>query len=170
VRLQAKRAGRSAFAPDEAIDPRAIREAALGLLARRDHATHELERKLMERGFDVAAITPVLAELAAEHFLDDERYVEHFVAYHAARGQGPMRIAAELRQVGIPAESVDRQLGAIADWRERARTVRRKKFGAGLPKDFKGRARQARFLEYRGFLADHIRAALEGEIEGVVPP
>jgi len=170
VRLQAKRAGRAALEPEEAVDPRAIREAAVGLLARRDHATRELERKLQERGFDAEAITAVLTELTAQHFLDDERYVEHFIAYHAARGQGPMRIASELRQVGVTAESIDRQLGAVADWRERARTVRRKKFGAGLPKDFKGRARQARFLEYRGFLADHIRAALEGDFEGAIAP
>jgi len=170
VRLQAKRAGRAALEPEEAIDPRAIREAAVGLLARRDHATRELGRKLEERGFNAEVIAVVLAELTARHFLDDERYIEHFVSYHAGRGQGPVRIAAELRQVGVAAESIDRQLDAVADWRERARGVRRKKFGAGLPKDFKGRARQARFLEYRGFLADHIRAALEGDFEGAIPP
>jgi regulatory protein len=170
VRLRAKRAGRAALEPEKAIDPRAICEAAVGLLARRDHATRELERKLQERGFNSEAITAVLTELTAKHFLDDERYTEHFVAYHAARGQGPVRIAAELHQVGVAAESIDRQLDTTADWRERACAVRRKKFGVALPKDFKGRARQARFLEYRGFSADHIRAALDGDVEGAVAP
>jgi regulatory protein len=163
VRLQAKRPGRGALEPQEAQDPRAVRTAALKLLARRDHGTRELERKLDDRGFEAEAIGTVLRELASQRFLDDERYIEHFVSYHAARGQGPLRISAELRQLGVDAESIERQLGAAAGWHERARAVRRKKFGTGLPKDFKGRARQARFLEYRGFSADHIRAALASD-------
>ena len=32
-----------------------------------------------------------------------------------------------------------------------------------LPKDWKERSRQARFLQYRGFSTDHIRAVLEGD-------
>ncbi len=164
MRLQAKRARRAALEPEAAVDPRAIREAALGLLARRDHATHELGRKLKERGFDAVAIAPVLAELAANRFLDDERFAEHFVSYHAARGQGPVRIGAELRQLALSADVINRHLEAAVDWRELARRARRKKFGAAVPRDFKARAKQARFLEYRGYSAEQIRAALEGEV------
>jgi regulatory protein len=160
VRRQAKRE-RTA---DAATDPLAIREAALGLLARRDHAARELERKLQERGFDRQAVGAVLQELADEHLLDDERYVEHFVAYHITRGQGPARIGAELRQLQLPADIINRHLDAVADWREHARVVRRKKFGATIPSNYSARARQARFLQYRGFATDHIRAALEGDV------
>jgi regulatory protein len=163
VRLRAKRAGRP-LEPEAARDPRSIRQAALGLLARRDYATSELERKLKERGFDAPAIGSVLEELAAQRLLDDDRFIEHFVSYHTARGQGPIRIAAELRQRSVPFESIDRHLDAVSDWHERARAARRRKFGSGVPKDFKSRARQARFLEYRGFSAEHIRAALEGDV------
>lgn len=162
MRLRAKPT-RRALEPETARDPSAIRQAALNLLARRDYATAELERKLRARGFEVAAIGRVLQELAASRLLDDERFVEHFVSYHASRGQGPIRIALELRQRWVAAESIDRHLDAVSDWSERARSARRKKFGAAVPKDFKSRARQARFLEYRGFSAEHIRAALEGE-------
>ncbi|HZF17353.1 MAG TPA: regulatory protein RecX [Steroidobacteraceae bacterium] len=164
MRLQAKRARQAALEPEEAVDPRAIREAALGLLARRDHATRELERKLEARGFETQAIAAVLTELAARRFLDDERYVEHFVSYHAGRGQGPIRIAAELRQLSLPAGIIDRHLDAVPDWPGQARAARRKKFGAAVPKEFRARAKQARFLEYRGFSAEHVRAALEGEV------
>ncbi len=31
-----------------------------------------------------------------ERLLDDSRFAEHFVAYHANRGQGPVRIAHKL--------------------------------------------------------------------------
>ena len=43
-----------------------------------------------------------------------------------------------------------------------ARAARARKFGPELPKDWKERSRQARFLQYRGFSTDHIRAVLEG--------
>jgi regulatory protein len=38
-----------------------------------------------------------------------------------------------------------------------AETARHKRFGAPLPQDFAGRARQARFLQQRGFSAEQIR-------------
>lgn len=165
MRLRAKRPGRATPAPEEAGSPGAVRQAALALLARRDHATGELARKLRERGFESQAIAAVVEDLAAGRFLDDERFVEHFIAYHAGRGQGPHRISAELRQAGVSAETVSRQLKTAVDWRESARVARRKKFGSAVPRDFKSRARQARFLEYRGFSSDHIRAALDGDVE-----
>ena len=161
MRRQAKRE-RTA---EEAIDPRAIKRAALGLLARRDHSAGELERKLREQGFAGESIAPVLADLSTKRFVDDERYLEHFIAYRMARGQGPARIRAELRPLGLPQDSIERHLDAVTDWPAQARKVRDKKFGAELPRDYRARAKQARFLEYRGFSAEQIRAALEREVE-----
>jgi regulatory protein len=37
--------------------------------------------------------------------------------------------------------------------------VRRAKFGLQIPTSWVQRARQARFLQYRGFSSDHIRSA-----------
>ena len=164
MRLRAKHARREPLDPESASDPRSIRKAALEMLGRRDFSAGELERRLAERGYDAGAVAPVLQELAGKRFLDDERFVENFISYHAARGQGPIRIAVELRQRSVPSESIERHLDAVTDWRERASLARRKKFGSGIPHDFKARAKQARFLEYRGFSAEHIRAALAGDV------
>ena len=46
------------------------------------------------------------------------------------------------------------------DWVETARLARRRKFGVSPPADFRERAKQARFLQYRGFSAEQVRAAL----------
>jgi regulatory protein len=43
--------------------------------------------------------------------------------------------------------------------------ARRKRFGAELPGDMQERARQARFLQQRGFSMEDIRKALKGDIE-----
>jgi regulatory protein len=46
------------------------------------------------------------------------------------------------------------------DWGALARNVRLRKFGANVPDDFREKARQMRFLQYRGFEQDQIRAAI----------
>jgi regulatory protein len=43
-----------------------------------------------------------------------------------------------------------------------------RRFGAEVPQDWPERARQSRFLQYRGFSNDHIASALDGS--GADPP
>ena len=76
-----------------------------------------------------------------------------------------MRIAAELRQRGIAPELIEAALASGPDWRALARKVCRAKFGLQPPGSWAERARQARFLQYRGFSSDHIRAATGAEAE-----
>lgn len=146
-------------------DPQALRAAALTLLARRDWLTSELGAKLREAGGDGQVIADVIAELMAERFLDDARYAERYVASRAERGQGPLRIAADLGSLGAPRELIEAALRSGPDWRAVAREVRRRKFGAAPPDSWAERARQARFLQYRGFSSDHIRAATGADLE-----
>ena len=142
----------------DADQPSAARLAAVALLARRDYSAAELSRKLAERGFSPDTARGVVAELAASGSLNESRYVEAYVRSHAARGQGPVRIGADLRRNGVPEALIGQGLEP-QDWVESARKVRRAKFGAKAPQNWSEKARQARFLQYRGFSADHIRAA-----------
>ena len=135
----------------------------MALLARRDFTSQELRAKLEAKGFATAATAVVIADLARAGLLNDGRYAQNYVAYHAGRGQGPLRIAAELRQRGLAAELIEAALAAGPDWGALARKVCRAKFGPQPPDSWAGRARQARFLQYRGFSADHIRAATDVE-------
>jgi regulatory protein len=137
-----------------------VRVAAVALLARRDFASGELAEKLRADGYDRDAIADVVAELIEERVLNDPRYAEHYVAYHAQRGQGPSRIRQELRGLGVPDETVQAALEAGPDWHSLARDVRQRKFGTEVPEDWAEKSRQARFLQYRGFSTDHIRSAL----------
>ena len=54
---------------------------------------------------------------------------------------------------------VDAALAQQVDWAGLARRLCRAKFGAKIPGSWREKARQMRFLQYRGFSADHIRAA-----------
>jgi regulatory protein len=131
-------------------DPNHSYDFAVTLLARRDYSSGEMTRKLEERGYLEHAVVPVVEELLASNKLNDERYSQNFVAYRARRGHGPSTIDEAVKGDEAP------------DFRARARTVRARKFGPDIPNDRKERARQARFLQYRGFSTDHIRAVLEG--------
>jgi len=142
-------------------DERTVRTAALALLAGRDFGRTELVRRLARRGYPESVVDGVVEALVAERLLSETRFVEQFIRQHAGRGHGPARIRAELRERGVPEADVDAGLEAAGeDWGAVARDVRRRRFGLSPPGDYAERARQARFLQYRGFSADHIRAAL----------
>ena len=151
---------RKAADPEHAHDSGAAHSAALALLSRRDHASDELRERLQAKGYDSAVSATVIAELMASGTLNDARFAGNYVAYHAERGQGPVRIGADLKARKLPGELIDAALGEAGDWHARARMVRRRKFGRAPPESWREKSRQARFLQYRGFSSDHIRAAL----------
>ena len=137
----------------------ACRKLAMDLLARREHSRLELERKLAARGFDRALVGDVLATLETDGLLSAERFAQSFVASRYARGQGPLRIRQDLAERGAAAAAacID---DSRFDWSALAKEVRIKRFGAGPPASLKEKAKQIRFLEYRGFGQEQIRHAL----------
>ena len=130
-------------------------------MARREHSRRELERKLTHKGLEQDDISSALDELADEGLQKDGRYADTFIRSRAARGYGPRRIEQELKQRGVEQSLVRSALqSAEVDWDELACDTRRKKF-RGKPGDAQERAKQMRFLEYRGFDAAQIRQALK---------
>jgi regulatory protein len=97
--------------------------------------------------------------------LDDDRFLENFLLYHAGRGQGPLRVRAQLRRHGLDGARVEASLGAYPDWLAQLHKARQKKFGAQPPNNYADRQRQARFLTYRGFTSAQIRTALGVDVE-----
>lgn len=144
----------------------AARLAALRLLNRRDHPAAELCARLADRGFAPEVARAAVDGLARERLVDDARFAEHFVASHAERGRGPLRIAQELQERGVARDLVERTVDAGSGaWRERCIALRCRRFGAAAPVEWRERGRQARFLTNRGFSAEQVRAAV-GEFIG----
>ena len=134
----------------------------MDLLSRREHSRLELERKLTERGFGAECVNSVLERLQEDNLLNEARFVESFVCARVGKGQGPARIYAQLSQRGVDMSRARAWVEqADINWSSLAAGVREKRFGPGRPQDFKARARQVKFLEYRGFDRQQIDAALE---------
>ena len=138
------------------------REQALRLLARREHSRLELRRKLASRGYADAVAESVVARLAADGLQSDERFAQGRVRSAVAKGQGPLKIRADLRDRGVNAEVLAMALDAVTEWSAIARRALAKRFGEAMATDGAERARRARFLEARGFSDEVIRETLGG--------
>ena len=142
---------------------KSLRHKAMDLLARREHSALELRRKLEAKGNPAEAVVAVVEELQHEGLVSDERFTEAFVRYRQNSGHGPLRIQLELRERGVSDELSSAYLDfADRQWLTLAEQVRSKRFGTAAPKDYQERARQARFLQYRGFTSDQTRRVLAG--------
>ena len=138
--------------------PSDIRRAAMDLLARREHARAELIQKLRRRFPSCPEwIDEAVGRLADENLQSDARMAEAFVRSRVNRGQGPLRIRAELRGKGIADDMIDLSFDECGvNWHSVAERVYHKRFGHEAPSDAKERAKRLRFLQGRGFTFDHV--------------
>ena len=133
----------------------------MDFLARREYGHAELVGRLQAAGFTQPVAAEAVDALAADGLQDDRRFASSFLSARVSRGSGPLRIASALKERGVAAPIVDQALAQCdADWNALARGVRAKKYGLDAPDSYKEKARQMRFLQYRGFDMEHIRYAL----------
>ena len=138
----------------------ALRVAALRLLTRRDHSRAELKVKLAADAESDEQLDTVLDVLQAECLLSDRRYARARIVARAGR-YGDARLKQELRQHGVGDDDIAAALPEGGDEMLRCRAVWERKFRE-LPQELKERARQTRFLQYRGFSGEAIRSVMRG--------
>lgn len=128
------------------------------LLSRREHSEQELKAKLLSRDVPAACVASVLADLKQRGYLSDRRFTEMFVRSRMQRGQGPVKIRQELCARGVTDDVIEQYLDpSDRMWESVLRKAWSKKFGEAVPGDYKEWAKQARFLQSRGFTAQQIR-------------
>ncbi|MDG2289171.1 MAG: regulatory protein RecX [Woeseiaceae bacterium] len=140
--------------------PKEARKKAMDFLARREYGQAELIKKLSDKGYIRKIVEAAVVALTSEGLQSDDRFAEAFVQSRINQGKGPVRIRLDLSQRGISDAVTEMAIDeSAADWHGLALNVRFRKFGASKPKDFKAKAKQMRFLQYRGFEQDHIQSA-----------
>jgi regulatory protein len=136
---------------------KSIYERAIAYLARREHSSSELRLKLVKVGFESTDIDDVLKKLSENNLQSDSRFAENYLRYRSNRGYGFQRIRQELKEKGVSTDIISEALEqAEIDWFTLAIEVRCKRFGENIPDDYKDRAKQQRFLQYRGFSHEQI--------------
>ena len=141
----------------------AVRRTAMDLLARREHGRVELTRKLRQRGALPEMIDTALDRLTEEGLLSESRYLESFVSYRSRSGYGPLRIREELTQRGLQRTDIELALRESGiNWQEQLEDTWRRKFSGHLPIDARERAKQGRFLSYRGYSMEMISRLFSG--------
>ena len=127
-----------------------LKSRAMRLLARREHSRLELKRRLAAYATQGDDIEALLDDLASRGCLSDARYAEQSIRSHARRF-GPLKLARELRSHGVDDETIAAGFRAAgADGASSIERVWRSRFRLS-PADERERARQARFLQGRGF-------------------
>jgi len=140
-----------------------IRLAAMNLLARREHSVRELRNKLQRRFPDDEKIDAQLSQLIAQRLQCDVRFAQSYARLRISRGYGPIRLREELRERGVSEADVAAAMDEMEiDWCAVAADVMRKKFGMRDAIDLQEKARRARFMQYRGFAAEHYKWLQKG--------
>jgi regulatory protein len=138
----------------------ALKARALRLLSGREHSRVELTRKLANSA-DGETIEALLDRLEELDLLSDARFAQSYIRSRQGR-LGSLRLRLELKQKGIAEHLIEAAMqdSATSDDEARARAVWQKKFGTP-PTDARDWAKQARFLQGRGFAADIIHRILK---------
>ncbi|MDZ4142506.1 MAG: recombination regulator RecX [Methylotenera sp.] len=145
--------------------PKSLRQRALDYLGKREYSYVELAQKLKayaeetEESSAVEQIAVILNDFKNRGWLSDARFTEMLV--HARKTKfGSARVANELREKGVADDLI---ASAVAEVKvnelEYAREICRKKYKAS-PASREDWAKQARFLQSRGFGFDVIKKVL----------
>jgi len=141
-------------------DELSLRARALGLLARREHSAKELQRKLTPHVAEGDDLEALLQDLIKRGWISDERFAELVVNAKQSRF-GSRKLAHELREKGVDEDLVVQATTTIDDL-QNAKVVWQKKYGKS-PANRNEWAKQARFLQSRGFGFDVIKQVLKDD-------
>ncbi len=153
-----------------------LRWLAFYYLSRREYGKAELKQKLIDKEQDPNKIDALLDEFEEKGYQSDYRTTLMLIRENIRKGRGRGRIKQEFyrKKIAMPSnidelidmanaesdefsEFVDDSVDSLVDgvdWLKLAVAARTKKYGDDIPIEQKDKARQLRFLQYRGFNTD----------------
>ncbi len=138
---------------------KSLRQRALEYLGKREYSTVELGQKLKAYADESDDIPALLADFKARGWLSDARFTAQMINARKVKF-GSAKVANELREKGIADDLI---ASAVAEIKENeleyATEVWRKKF-KDVANNREEWAKQARFLQSRGFGFDTIKKVL----------
>jgi len=164
-----------------------LRWLAFYYLSRREYGKAELKQKLIDKEQDPEKIDALLDEFEEKGYQSDYRTTLMLIRENIRKGRGRGRIKQEFyrKKIAMPGnidelidmanseseefsefvdDSADNLVDGV-DWLKLAVVARTKKYGDDIPTEQKDKAKQLRFLQYRGFNTDICFAALNYTVE-----
>lgn len=137
-----------------------LRATAFALLAKREYSKRDLQQKLVELGANADDAEVLVDELAEQNYQSDERMAGIVVRSQIKQGRGLVRVKQALKKYHLDESLAEDSLQEV-DWLQQAYQLKVRKFGTDISKDPKIKAKQIRFLQYRGFSFDIIMQAIQ---------
>ncbi|MPW42954.1 regulatory protein RecX [Acinetobacter guerrae] len=141
-----------------------LRSYAFALLTRKEYAKAELIEKLSLYAQDHNEVLALVEELSERQYQSDQRVAEMILSSQIRKGKGPNRIKQALKHKQVDSHLILEDIQEV-DWFEQAYQLKVKKFGNDVEKDPKQKAKQIRFLQYRGFDMNVIMKAISRTTE-----
>lgn len=140
-----------------------LRSYAFALLTRKEYGKAELIEKLSLYAENHQDVLQLVEELAQQNYQSDQRVADGILFSQKRKGKGPNRIKLSLKSKKIDSQLIQEEL-QHTDWLEQAYQLKIKKFGTAIEKDHKQKAKQVRFLLYRGFDMETVLKAVHRKI------
>ena len=95
------------------INEKELRQIAVRMLSRREYSRHELLLKLSAKSPNKSLLDKVSEYLIDHDLQSDERYTEIYVRSRFQKGNGPVKIAQELKAKGIDKDLIQKYMEPI---------------------------------------------------------
>ncbi|WP_347453962.1 regulatory protein RecX [Acinetobacter thermotolerans] len=141
-----------------------LRSYAFAVLTRKEYSKAELIEKLCLYAENRDEVVTLVDELSRENYQSDQRVAETLLSSQKRKGKGPNQIKMKLKSKKIDSSLISEELKET-DWVQQAYELKVKKYGTEVTKDPKLKAKQIRFLMYRGFEMDAIIKAISRKVE-----
>lgn len=137
-----------------------LRSYAFAVLTRKEYAKAELIEKLALYAESRDEVIELVEELSQQNYQSDQRVAEMMLSSQKRKGKGPNQIKMKLKNKKIDSALISEELKET-DWNEQAYQLKVRKYGVEVAQDPKLKAKQIRFLQYRGFEMDTIMKTIK---------
>ena len=139
-----------------------LKARALNFLSKREYSARELALKLQPYATENDDIEAIISWLQEKNFLSEERFVESYVRQRISR-YGNQKILYDLQNYHIVSPIIEEITETLKETElARALALWKRRFGKP-PQTIQEKAKQIRFLQYRGFPLNIIQKIIKGD-------
>lgn len=148
------------------------KETALKIIERSYKTKKEMEKRLLEKGYNLEEINETLKFLERYNFINDESYTKAFIK-NKTKTQGKQKIKYALKNKGVSEEIIEEELSNLdmKKEKEKANILALKKYNILIKREndkYKIKEKIIRFLISRGYNYEVTKDAVKEMLESIM--